>query len=549
MWISANSCRNFILGHTLRDYIEIVQGKTNYSQYEAYAKRQGIVFENKVVKILQEKYGGKTIQKSSNQIKGQPNNEDVLKTIHAMKEGEPIIYQAPLASSKKKIFGTIDLLVRSDKFNLIFESNILLPEQEKPFGKDYIYYGVDIKCSTLVIDKENYLTHNKNQEYYRAQMYIYNSCLEEMQGVFPQDSFILGRKINKKETNSIFKNLGAINWTKDKHKTSQLIKNARIWLSKLNTNHKKWKLFPKPSVKELYPNVLASDCSPEEKEVAHKLKDARLIHGIVNKEYINWEKANFKNFVISPKKEEIVRSILEVNKSNSKKYILDTTKLPKLFRENCMFVDFETVNIHPNSFIYMIGALTYGPEEKNGEWYYHSNYNVWFMNSLTDSEQIRVWKEFSAWKNEKYPQTKLVHWSNFEVTTTKRVIKQYPKENLSGDNWEWVDLMKICQTGPLVFKGMFNFSLKSVAKSMKQLGFLGENTMYNDYCYENGLDWMLSAIEKYETEGNFQDIIRYNQTDCMILHEIVKFIEQNTPLPNLKRKHSNNEKTSKKVHT
>ena len=118
MWISGSSTRNFVLGHTLKDFIKIQPTK-----FESWIMNQGNLFEEKVYDHFSKKYHVKkfTFGRSETPIK-----ENVAATLQAMKDGEIIIYQGSVSTSLNVgFFGVTDFLIRSDYLNKVFEKKIL----------------------------------------------------------------------------------------------------------------------------------------------------------------------------------------------------------------------------------------------------------------------------------------------------------------------------------------------------------------------------------------------------------------------------------------
>ena len=130
---------------------------------------------------------------------------------------------------------------------------------------NYHYYVIDIKFSTLQLDKDAEFLLNSNElPAYKSQVCIYNIALGRMQGLTPNYGFILGRRIKfnmskKKEinmdelnaggykfrdgmvfNNNCFSKLGKIDFVdKDKYimdKTSDAIQ----WLRKIKKFGPKW---------------------------------------------------------------------------------------------------------------------------------------------------------------------------------------------------------------------------------------------------------------------------------------------------------------------
>ena len=104
-----------------------------------------------------------------------------------MKNGIPIIYQGVLQDRQNKIFGIADILIRSDFINKFIPNSIPveLENIKSPLlGNDitYHYYVIDIKFSTLHLDKDGEFLLNSNEfPAYKSQVCMYNIALGKMQ--------------------------------------------------------------------------------------------------------------------------------------------------------------------------------------------------------------------------------------------------------------------------------------------------------------------------------------------------------------------------------
>jgi len=94
---------------------------------------------------------------------------------------------------------------------------------------------------------------------------------------------------------------------------------------------------------------------------------------------------------------------------------------------------------------------------------------------------------------------------------------------------EWIDLLKLFKTTiNFVCDGMKTYSLKDVAKSMYNLGFI--KTLWNDNVM-NGLEANILLIPNF-IKGNYvleechslSDIIDYNEIDCRVMMELFEFV-------------------------
>ena len=196
--ISASSIRNYILEDPLLDWLKyysinnlndipkerIHYNNNNYTNnnnkntlsFNNFIMEQGNLFEKNVFNILKNKYENNIIQVSYNNES--QSYEKYMETIDYMKQGIDIIYQGVLHDYKKKLYGVPDLLIRTDKFNEIFNKNIIIPTNNKSLIK-YHYVVVDIKHSTINLNcNQTFIRDTNSIPAYKGQILIYNRLLD-----------------------------------------------------------------------------------------------------------------------------------------------------------------------------------------------------------------------------------------------------------------------------------------------------------------------------------------------------------------------------------
>lgn len=158
--------------------------------------------------------------------------------------------------------------------------------------------------------------------------------------------------------------------------------------------------------------------------------------------------------------------------------------------------------------------------------------------------------------------TRLFHWTNAELNIYNKAIDriqngEYTEHYLSNkniicdrnnkkfvynemlklisqfdSNIVWVDMCDIFQKEPIVIKGSFRFKLKHIGNAFYDNGLI--NTKWNNDNMSDGFKAMIKAIELYRendimTSSNryFKQIINYNEVDCKIIWEIVRYLRNN----------------------
>jgi hypothetical protein len=580
--ISPSSIRNFLLKDPLLDWFKMYNIRSindiphrkinglsriknnNESNFIKYIMDQGNLFEDNVFELLSSKFQVVKVAESF-----QARQEDkFLETVKHMENGIEIIYQGVLHDYKNNIYGCPDLLVRSDRMkdlfcNTNFNENNLSNEANK-LNIPFHYVVIDIKHSTLYMASNNINLLNSNSiPAYKGQVYLYNKALGEIQGFEPDCGYILGKQwVCKNHYGTDFMDkLGIIDFKNYDSQYSNLVQNAINWIYKLRSEGHTWKLLPKPSVPELYPNM-----KNEKDGLYRKLKND--LNTIINeitsvwmcgykkrqyahtKNIYSWKDKNCTAKNLSFKKGKIsntVNSILKINRQNRKLIdfgtLIDSTDEWRYFGDDIMefYIDFETINSNmgtcnlsninyeSNELIFMIGIGWFENNKYNYKCFttikrdYDSEYNMIkdFLN------EVNIIKN----RNNKSDST-FIHWTKAEPQNYNKLIKRHYSKN-DIPRLQFYDLYKLFYDNCIVIKGSLNFSLKNIAKSMYNNKMIESNWNSKNPC-SNGLNAMLYAFKLYEklnvvtqNEPIMKDIIDYNNIDCKVLWEILYYLRNN----------------------
>ena len=251
--ISATSFKNFLLKDPVIDYLKFTSANiststskstsTNVNTFTNFLFEEGIKFENIVIEKIKENHKNNFIQICDNTNYHDLNN--FKKTVDIINKNIPIIYQGMLINEENSTYGIPDLLILSTYINNIFPNTI---EENEFFINDKPYYFViEIKNSTIKLDsKKKYVLNSGNLVVYKGQLYIYNQALNNILKINNTKTFILGKQSQTK--------LCLVDFDIDNN-YDKLISEGIKWFNQLETNGKKWKLFPKPSHPNLYPNM------------------------------------------------------------------------------------------------------------------------------------------------------------------------------------------------------------------------------------------------------------------------------------------------------
>ena len=540
-FVSGTMIRNYMINDSLVDWLNLyLVNIKKEPDLTLYLLIKGQEFERSIVNLISKKF---PIVYVSNKA----NETTAKRTIELMKNGTPIIHSAPVYDKKLKLKGVIDLLVRSDYINKLTEVPSIPQENEgigSSLNDNYHYIVIDIKYSTMPLNvNDKTILNSGNYSAYKGQTLIYTKCINEIQGYFSPYSFILGRgwkSVNDKSTNS-FNRLGMIDFIDKDRDIISKTENGIKWVRNVYNNGREWKLFP-PSRPELYPNLCVDSgkWNDYKKEIAYKLGDISLLwncgvkhrDNAFKKGVASWRdvKCNSELLGLKGNIGKIVDRMITVNTQHTELIYPTTIKNKKLIRnQNELFVDFETIsNIfddfstlplqNSTELIFMIGV---GWETENG-W----NYESFKCDRLSIEEELRILTEFLEFmKRFKKP---LVRYWYAEKNFWNRALARHNSLNTKNINIKWSDFSTFLKKENIVIKGCFSYKLKDIAENMEKNGMIAVSQKNN--IYDNGIDAMYNAWKYYSDAINnegcsdtIKNIEKYNEIDCKILYEMVKY--------------------------
>ncbi len=580
--ISASSIRNYMLDDPLLDWLKyysikdinsipqpINHNNTNnnnnnflHNIHTQFIMEEGLKFESIVYDKLKELAKDNYTIEYINSKDNVRSIELFNKTVEMMNKGIDIIYQGVLHDYKNSLYGSPDLLIRTDKFNKIFNKNFSI--ETFPIGKKdkYYYVIVDIKHSTLTTNSNNTNLQNTNSiPAYKGQILIYNKILNEIQNYMPRYGFILGKTIiytknNITYTNNNFmENIAVIDYKLYDDNYNIKVNNAIEWIKRMRIDGINWKLFPRPSVKELYPNM-KNDKDGVYRKIKLEISDK--IHEITSIWWCGFkyrEKAHSKN-IYSWKDKKLTASVMDFksdsciaktidyildmnrNKSHSNIRIDDLIKTNN-WRKNDdfleIYIDFETLNGNIGQvefktefkigFIFMAGI---GWEENN-----EFKYKSFILENNTDIDEYNMisnmWKFIENKKKElNKKEIKLIHYTNAEINFYK-IFKNKHNKVIDINNFNRLDLHKVFLDNNVIVRGALNFSLKTIVKAMNKHKMI-ETKWDNDM---NGLNAMMLAYNIYNSDkvnidnDIMRDIEKYNMIDCKSMWDILLYLRTN----------------------
>ncbi len=582
--ISASSVKNYMLDDPLIDWLKYynittlhgnitpakdhnINTNTNTNNIEPHTKfimEQGVEFEKNVIDIIKLNIIKPGIMIKQISFKNETQSVDHYNmTLDAMKEGIPIIYQGVLHCMKNKIYGSPDLLVRSDMIKDIFNIDIMNKYIKAPLlgSNKFHYLVIDIKHSTITLNcNQEYIRNTNMIPAYKGQIYLYNMMLESAQGYMPRYGFILGKKITYTKNKQIFEsydiihNIAIIDYKKYDKKMVNKILSAIEWVREMRLNGHEWCILPQPSRVELYPNMkndkdgiyrkIKTELSKELGEITNiwwcGYERRMMAH---HKKIYSWKDKRLNAEVMGfneTKTAKTIDMILDINRRNKELIRLDDLK--KCIDRRWLnfgndviefYIDFETIarnigqiteNDLSGDFIFMVGLGWI----ENNNW----NFKNFIVEKLEDEYEHSMMKNMWHFIENKMIELNkdnciFIHWTQAEVVFYNKFKNKSINNNIP--NIVFYDMYKLFLDNNVVVKGAFNFSLKTIGNAMYENKMIETCWDSNSIC-SNGLQAMFLAYQMYNNGINkevLDSIIYYNQIDCKIMWEIMRYIRNN----------------------
>jgi hypothetical protein len=617
-WVSASKTRNYALKDTLVDWLDYWHEKspeknkfresckfsqTNEYNFPKFIMGKGTQFEQHVIKLIKKKFKSTEFVIICNDMRNYDQRilEYEKNTINEIMKGTPIIYQAVLMNRSGPLsytYGQPDLLVRSDYLCKIMQLDPLdknMKTYRAPnLNGNYHYVVVDVKFTTLELCSDGKRIRNSGSvPAYKCQLYIYNHALGKIQGFEPAESYILGRKYkyesNKQyySENSCFARFGHIEYKKwDKEYINEAI-SAVNWIKTLRSMGKEWKLLPKPSVTELYPNMSSTSETQWDDfkfDYANKIGEITLLWncGVKNRQiahengvytFLDPKCTSETVGVNGPKQGPILDKIIHINKKRKFDSTMDrifmklNKELDNKWTESSKLrisVDFETINCifdnfgdlpfaQDQNYLFMIG-IAYKSLSNPIE------YKMFLVSELSKDAEFQMIYQFYKFLREltdKYLGKKitipsLYHWGHIERSFFANLCSRLTKSigsdimediELMKTELDWYDLSESFKGNPIVINGCFKFGLKEVAGRLSELGLIESNWRNNNSTCSNGSTAMVMAQKAYITSKQtgicitqssvMKEIMQYNKIDCIVIHEIVDLLKKKAVLDGL----------------
>ena len=366
------------------------------------------------------------------------------------------------------------------------------------------------------------------------------------------------------------------------------VENAVAWIRELHAHGHEWQLLPIPSRRELYPNMssvddgeMMLDVGPGDREPGddpngpneHWTGVKRWLAGELNELTQLWQVGFTRRNqahddgiyrwddpqvtpasvrVDGPRTGPTLQQILDVNAVGGPVVLperIERTRGEWHATPNVeFFVDFEFCIDLDDDFtqlpdkggqplIFMIGC----GHVENDQWQFQS----FATDSLTEEEELRIIREWvqhmEAVRGRIDPdnlQPRIYHWSHAEVTQLENAYNSARVRHGANADWPqlgWYDFqMRAMRGEPVTVRGALAFGLKAVAKAMRANGFIETNWADSPV---DGLGAMVGAFRcnaQAQEAGIsmmdiplMQDVADYNEVDCKVMMEIVRYLRAN----------------------
>lgn len=581
-WVAAGETRNWCRNDLLLDWLDeypMVHGFARDDQLPGYDEtfdlgrflmRQGRAFEKAVLADLAERW-------QVVRITHRPDEARLLSaataTQEAMQAGVPIIAAGVLRDPQLRMFGVVDLLVRSDVLGQLSPGAFVGdPLELAAIGLSHgrHYRVVDVKFRTLDLLKTGGLSTSPSDLDTLAQAWVYNEALGRVQGYTPPASYVAGRawKQGDERGNRCWERLARV-----PHDTlvrgrgidlRETVQQAAAWIRRVRTEGAEWRVLPLPSVPELWPNMKADQDGPwhdAKAKIGLALADLTLLPRVNMTHRARAHDAGVTRWddprvsaellgISSEKEAAIVDAVLAVNRPGGDpvrpQRLVTGTQEWRQRAEVEAFVDFEFLQDLDDDFasfprkggqsvIFQIGCGTY----RDGEWRFRQ-FTVDELSLAAEARMIDDWlahlHALAAEAGRDVTDSRLVHWSPAETSNFERAYDNARVRHPDRD-WpvlSWFDLLReVVQAEPLVVRGAFSFSLKPIARSLHALGHIqthwGDGLADGAGAMAGAWNAAIEAKRKGVTLGETEvmgEIARYNEVDCRVMAEILDYLRR-----------------------
>jgi len=195
---------------------------------------------------------------------------------------------------------------------------------------------------------------------------------------------------------------------------------------------------------------------------------------------------------LSPEQSVIIHQIVEMNRvCNDNKWIMVPDHIDFVDPSDCVYVDFE---YDEKNRVYLIGVF----DSDDG-------YISFWSKDLGDNND-KIFRDFDAWLSHRKKRY-CVYWYAEEK------ILEHDAPPLDSD-YEWIDLWKTFRYSPIIVRGAFNFSLKSIVRAFYDQGVCKRS--YDQLECQNGEESLRLMKDVFHSNSVSakKALEDYNRADC-----------------------------------
>jgi len=526
--------KNHFKNDNLCDWFELHHSqykKDKSSQFHMNLIKEKSEYVTKITDIFNFKYHHLVLRNQ--------NNEQI--NYHMENNHRYIFLNSKLYSQKYQIYVSPHIIIHRDIFKEIFSEVI---EEDLP---KYVVFDILYNIISYNSDKTDILN-NGNMIYYKCKISLAIDCLQYSDKIY---GFFLAKEYrHKNKILSKKKTIGKFPIYDDYYSD---IKEGINWLKRLHKKYKQWSIYPEPSVIELYPNMnnKESEWFSEKSKLANKIKEITMIWNIsyekrnsliLENNIKKWDNPilcnyyDLKNNLPSTIKKQMIhinnQSVVDISprkiKDNQFLSYLNHTNKIILDIESVVYLDenesyFNKIENKEKPKICIIGVI----HQVNNEPIF-KDFTISYLNNIEEKRIINHWIQYLK-KISKSDKIYIYHWGNAEKCYIEYMMDKYP--DITFPSIELIDICFYFKQEPIIIRGCFGYGLKEIANKLYEYSKI--NTIWREDM--NGLDaiyYLLEYSKKSEVDNipikrypEIKKIVEYNKMDCLVLYEIIQFIQ------------------------
>ncbi len=459
--------------------------------------------------------------------------ETFLRTMEELHRGTPAIVKAALWYKPQQLYGSTDILLKSEKLYELFPH--LKPEKDEPNH----YIIMDCKFSTgLHLPK-------KRKDYLLAatQVRTYSYILGHLQGFMPIRAFLVTRD----RPHSLI--AVEVDMVLDDPIDPEIAR-LRDWY--LQIKHKGQRMLPW-ECSETRPNFSNEkdepwhDAKRKIREEFMEEQPLELLPFVGNKQAEGLRALGFQTLDnllkscpdtvpfetvngLAEKSARRIRTVLHSHRSGKAPHVPTSALPPRRTRE--FFIDYEFLNnmnvdiqrewhgLEGTPMVFMVGVGW----EQEGEWQFRS----FVAEAETHAAERKMLQRFMAFLEQHGAlsgNAALYHWSHAEPVQTMQAVKRSGLTEL--ENLPWCDLKTVFEEANIALPGAWGLGIKEVAKALGELS----PTHSVEWPSElgDGLRAMVMAWDAYKHSDpinteEMRCITAYLEVDCKALSRILAWL-------------------------